>query len=159
MNKLWDCSVFVNDDAEIPNGADFPPREAVISAMEGMGLTVVGCSSGWGSEQSQPKLAKLKSRVMELENDLCIANNKLIGCAGEIAALNEDIYNWITVDGVKDIPVGDWLVYMPRLSGNKVQAASVHKNVTAIGNCLSFDMPKVTMYRPVPDINQILKVK
>jgi hypothetical protein len=68
MKKLWDCSVFVSN-SELPLGADSPPRQAVIGAMESMGLDVTSCSSGWGGEESQPKIAKLKAKIAELEKE------------------------------------------------------------------------------------------
>lgn len=63
LHKLWECSVFVSN-TDLPNGADFEPRRAVIAAMESMGLTVTACASNWGNEEFTPKIAKLKRTIV-----------------------------------------------------------------------------------------------
>jgi sugar phosphate isomerase/epimerase len=50
MAKVWTCKIVVNDDAELPEGADFPPRKAAIDAVAKMGAKVVICFSGWGGQ-------------------------------------------------------------------------------------------------------------
>ena len=46
--QVWECKIVVSDEAELQNGADYPPRMAAITAVERMGITVLGCFSGWG---------------------------------------------------------------------------------------------------------------
>ena len=60
--------------------------------------------------------------------------------------------SWISVDGYKNIPVGEWLVYMPD-ERDSIQAAHIHKNVSTIGGNFAFDRKKVTKYRPLPSLD------
>ena len=68
LEKQWECTIFISDD-EFPLGADLPPRQAAIKAIEDMGLTVTACASSWGGEICYPKAAGLKRRIAELEAD------------------------------------------------------------------------------------------
>lgn len=56
---------------------------------------------------------------------------------------------WVSVEGYKDVPVGDWLVYMPE-ARDKIQSAHIHKNVSTIGGNFAFDLPQVTAYCEQP---------
>lgn len=68
MTKMWECSIFVAD-GDIPNGADSPPRQAAIDAMEQLGLTIESCTSGWGGEDFTPKIAQLKQLLAHKEEE------------------------------------------------------------------------------------------
>ena len=47
--KVWECKVVLPDDAELPDGADQPMREAVRGAVEKMtGRLPTDIFSGWG---------------------------------------------------------------------------------------------------------------
>jgi 23S rRNA G2445 N2-methylase RlmL len=77
--KIWDCSVITYNEEinELPNGADAPPRKAVIDAIESLGLSVHSISSGWGSEEFTPKIAKLNRRVAGLEGEIVIKEKRI----------------------------------------------------------------------------------
>jgi len=47
MSKVWQCSVYIKPDTELPNGFDWPPRRAVINTLEDLGIEVESCASGW----------------------------------------------------------------------------------------------------------------
>lgn len=66
LKKIWECTIFVSEK-DIPNGADYPPREAAINAVESLGLSVTACTSGWGCEEFTPKIAKLKTQNQQLK--------------------------------------------------------------------------------------------
>lgn len=51
--QIWDCKIVVPADAKLPNGFDWPPRQAAIAAVEAAGIEVIGCSSGWGGRISK----------------------------------------------------------------------------------------------------------
>jgi len=57
---------------------------------------------------------------------------------------------WISIND--ELPEGDCLVYLePDGHGTaRMHTASYHPNLTTIGNHFSFDMPKVTHWRPLP---------
>lgn len=58
--KVWDCQLVVAGDAKLPDGFDWPPRAAVLSAMEAEGVKVLACFSGWGG-----RLTAARQRRME----------------------------------------------------------------------------------------------
>jgi hypothetical protein len=62
----------------------------------------------------------------------------------------EHLNSWIEVDGIGNMPAGNWLVYMPG-HVHPVQAANVHRNISTIGSHFDFDMPKVTAYKKLPE--------
>ncbi|WP_374063518.1 hypothetical protein AAHW26_09115 [Klebsiella quasipneumoniae subsp. similipneumoniae] len=59
---------------------------------------------------------------------------------------------WIPVNGVKSIPVGDWLVTTEERDGGgrEVHVAKVRENYQTVGNHFPFDMPKVIAYMELP---------
>ena len=57
---------------------------------------------------------------------------------------------WISVDGYENIPIGEWLVYVPKRIGREFNVAVVHKNLTIIGGLFGFDMQPVTHYQALP---------
>lgn len=61
--KVWECKIVVPGDTELPNGFDAPPRSAAIAAVEGSGISVLSCYSGWGGT-----LTKEEEQAM---NDSC----------------------------------------------------------------------------------------
>jgi hypothetical protein len=71
INLIWDCTVIIHNEElnDLPNGADWPPRKAAVEAIESLGLSVHSVSSGWGCDESTPKIASLKRRVAMLENE------------------------------------------------------------------------------------------
>jgi hypothetical protein len=77
--RIWDCSVITYNEEinELPNGADEPPRKAVIDAIESLGLSVHSISSGWGSEEFTPKIAKLNRRVVGLEGEIVVKDKRI----------------------------------------------------------------------------------
>lgn len=59
---------------------------------------------------------------------------------------------WIAVNSAKDVPVGDWLVYMEEKHLHRhVHSAHVHPNLTVIGSSFAFDCPRVIAYAPIPE--------
>ena len=62
----------------------------------------------------------------------------------------DNLNSWVYVDGVANMPLGDWLVYMP---GDiyPVQAAHLDRKLRTIGGHFDFDMPKVTAYKKLPE--------
>ena len=48
--RVWQCRIVVDDDQELPDGFDFPPRRAAINAVLEHGVEVVSCFSGWGNQ-------------------------------------------------------------------------------------------------------------
>jgi hypothetical protein len=58
---------------------------------------------------------------------------------------------WVSVSSSKDLPEGEWLVYIPENTTSKrVQIAVVNSNLTLIGNCFDFDMKPVKAYMAAP---------
>ncbi len=57
---------------------------------------------------------------------------------------------WISVESYRDIPVGTWQVATEARGsrGAETHIATVAKNVTIIGNCFAFDLPRVYAYAP-----------
>jgi len=46
--KVWQCRIYVHEDAILPNGFDSPPRCAAERAITDEGIEVVANFSGWG---------------------------------------------------------------------------------------------------------------
>ena len=63
--NVWACKVVV-PEGELPNAFDGIPREAVIKAIEGAGIEVITCFSGWGGG-----LSKGEDHVYWLQYLLC----------------------------------------------------------------------------------------
>lgn len=58
--KIWECKLILPDDTDLPDGADFPMREAVSGAVEEMtGRLPQHLFSGWGG-----KLTKVEKKVI-----------------------------------------------------------------------------------------------
>ena len=57
--KVWDCKIVVPNDAELPDGFDYPPRKAAIEAVENAGIAVLSCFSGWGG-----RLTKVEAEIV-----------------------------------------------------------------------------------------------
>ncbi len=51
--RVWECKAVVRGDASLPNGFDFPPREAATDAIHNAGIPIVTCFSGWGGSLSE----------------------------------------------------------------------------------------------------------
>ena len=62
--QIWECKV-VTKDMELPLGCDSPPRQAAISAIEGLGFEVIGCASGWSST-----LSKMQKRLLHKDDQI-----------------------------------------------------------------------------------------
>jgi hypothetical protein len=62
--KVWECKIVVAGDTIIPDGFDFPPRQAAIEAIEDGGIEVLSCFSGWGGvlTQTQAEIVKRNSK-------------------------------------------------------------------------------------------------
>lgn len=60
---------------------------------------------------------------------------------------------WIPVNGVKSIPVGDWLVTTEDRGrgGREVHVAKVRDNYITVGSHFHFDMPEVIAYMELPE--------
>ena len=71
INLIWDCTVIIHNEElnDLPNGADWPPRKAAVEAIESLGFSVHSVSSGWGCDESTPKITSLKRKVAMLENE------------------------------------------------------------------------------------------
>jgi len=46
--RVWECEIVVAADAVMPDGFDWPPRQAAIDAVGRFGVEVISCFSGWG---------------------------------------------------------------------------------------------------------------
>lgn len=86
--KIWECKIFISDK-EIPNGSDYPPRAAAISAVESIGLNVEACSSGWGSEEFTQKIVNLKRRIVELQKRLAEVERELEDANANLVEWND----------------------------------------------------------------------
>jgi len=52
--KVWECKVILPDDVDLPDGADFPMRQAVRSACEEMtGKLPSDIFSGWAGSLTE----------------------------------------------------------------------------------------------------------
>ena len=60
--RVWQCRIVVDDDQELPEGFDFPPRRAAIGACEEAGVEVVACFSGWGHQITPLEESALRER-------------------------------------------------------------------------------------------------
>ena len=60
--SVWFCKIVVDDEVEIPDGFDFPPRRAAINAVESRGIEVSACFSGWGGKLNEPE-AEIVRRI------------------------------------------------------------------------------------------------
>ena len=58
--RVWECKIVVPGDAKLPRAFDGPPRNAAISAVETVGIRVIGCFSGWGGRLSEPQVSVLE---------------------------------------------------------------------------------------------------
>ena len=58
--QVWECKIVVPDDAELPDGFDWPPRRAAIKAVEDAGIEVLACFSGWGGALTSVQLEVMK---------------------------------------------------------------------------------------------------
>ncbi|WP_129678608.1 hypothetical protein [Klebsiella variicola] len=60
---------------------------------------------------------------------------------------------WIPVNGVKSIPVGDWLVTTIERGpkSREIHVAKVRENYIIVGNHFNFDMPEVIAYMKLPE--------
>jgi hypothetical protein len=58
--QVWSCKLVVAGDIEMPEGFDFPIRRAVINAVEGHGIEVLACFSGWAGT-----LTKTQTEIVE----------------------------------------------------------------------------------------------
>lgn len=59
---------------------------------------------------------------------------------------------WIKVDGVHEVPVGEWLVTTDGFGreSKAVHVCSKDEKVAIIGGHFEFDMPDVIAYMPCP---------
>lgn len=64
--KIWYCKI--GESASVPDGADFPMREAIERAYkEVTGEEAVFCFSGWGAELTEPERAVVEDRLPRIE--------------------------------------------------------------------------------------------
>ena len=57
--KVWECKLVLSDDIELPDGADFPMRQALRAACEEMtGTLPTDIFSGWNGS-----LTEIEQRV------------------------------------------------------------------------------------------------
>ena len=63
----------------------------------------------------------------------------------------KELETWIPVDGYKNLPIGEWLVYIPEATV-KLQTATAHSNITFIGGHFAFDQKKVVAYTSLPSL-------
>jgi hypothetical protein len=103
--RIWDCSVMTYNEEinELPNGADEPPRKAVVDAIESLGLSVHSISSGWGSEEFTPKIAQLNRRVAGLEGEIVIKDKRIAELEKDISFLQSCVNSGEYAE-VKDRP-------------------------------------------------------
>lgn len=93
IDLIWDCTVIIHNEEldDLPIGADAPPRQAVIEAIENLGLSIHSVSSGWGADESTPKIAKLKRRIASLENECVEKHSALEERDATISALRAQV--------------------------------------------------------------------
>lgn len=60
--QVWECKIVI-PEGELPNAFDGPPRSAAIAAIEAAGLTVLGCSSGWGGRLTEDEQISFKDII------------------------------------------------------------------------------------------------
>lgn len=60
--QAWTCTLVVPGDAELPNGFDFPPRDAARNAVLQAGIPVVALFTGWGGTVTEGQLAVIENR-------------------------------------------------------------------------------------------------
>ena len=58
----------IADDAKIPDGFDWPPRRAAISAIEAHDIKVLSCFSGWGGTLTETQ-TKICSKIKLLRKN------------------------------------------------------------------------------------------
>jgi len=59
--------------------------------------------------------------------------------------------DWINVKVEK--PKGKCIVCLEKESaGNRIHSATFRKNVSFVGHCFEFDVPKITHWMPQPDL-------
>jgi len=61
---------------------------------------------------------------------------------------------WISVDGVENIPDGDWLVLLEKeMLGRTIHSASIDNKmrVSTVGRLFVWEAPKIIGYMPLPD--------
>lgn len=66
VEQVWECKIVI-DAPNLPGGFDYPPRMAVIKAVEEAGFPVLACFSGWGgvlteAEKSVVEMQALRRR-------------------------------------------------------------------------------------------------
>jgi hypothetical protein len=60
IKNVWNCNLVVG--SEIPNGFDYPLREAIVKVCEKHNISVLDVFSGWGGT-----LDEMKKQVMDDE--------------------------------------------------------------------------------------------
>lgn len=73
--KVWECKIIVPESAELPAGFDFPPRKAAIAAIESAGITVIGCSSGWGGSLTKGEIEAFEAQSVQAYPDIYFAGS------------------------------------------------------------------------------------
>jgi len=61
--KVWECKIIVPEGYELPNGFDYPPRDAAIKTIEDAGISVLGCLSGWGGKLTDEERSAIDDDV------------------------------------------------------------------------------------------------
>lgn len=63
--------------------------------------------------------------------------------------------NWIKVNSIKEVPLGNWLVKIKREEpGNSIHVAEIGDTMSLVGQHFYWDMPEVYEYYSIP-VNDI----
>lgn len=69
--KIWECKIGEVNDALVPNGGDFPMRQAVTAKYRELtGCEPVFLFSGWGSELTEGERAVVEKRLPNVCGDV-----------------------------------------------------------------------------------------
>jgi len=62
--KVWECKLVLSDEAELPDGADFPMRQALRIACEEMtGQLPIDIFSGWAGSLTEIEKKVMRTRA------------------------------------------------------------------------------------------------
>ena len=82
--------------------------------------------------------------------DIARAQDVVVFAHSKVVRQDKPQGEWISVESYRDIPVGTWQVATEARGSRDAEThiATVEKNVTIIGNCFAFDLPRVYAYAP-----------
>lgn len=64
MSKIWNCKIGECEELDVPDGSDFPMRQAITRAYKEItGKDPMFIFSGWGGQLTEPERAVVENRV------------------------------------------------------------------------------------------------